>query len=102
VPNLKRERSVSPCDMMRGVKEEDGEVEVGRAVEGESIHDSFYAAHTSVESRAEIEYARGSTSVRSDDTDATVRPNMMAAGHTEETLRAEIRHHSDAQFARTI
>lgn len=96
VPNLGRERSVSPCDMRTGVTEEEEDIRAAGNGEEGSIHDSFYAAHTSVESPAEIDYLRGSTSVLSDDTDATIRPSMMAAGHREETLPPEMRHDSDA------
>lgn len=86
VPNLGLERSVSPCDMRREVTEEEEEHE----------HDSFYAARTTVGSPAEIDDARRSTSERSDDTDATIRPSMLTAVHSDDTLCPEQTNDSDA------
>jgi hypothetical protein len=61
----------------------------------EEEHDSPYVARMTVGSPDEVDYARRLISERTDDTDATIRPSMMATGHTEETLRPEQTNDSD-------
>lgn len=90
VPDLSLERSISLCDMRQRVTEEDEDTEVDRVGEEASIHNSFYAAPTSVGSPAEIDHARGSISERADD-DVTIRPSMLAVGQSGETLNPEQR-----------
>ena len=99
VPNLGLERSVSPCDMRRGVTEQEEDIRAAGNGEEESIHDSFYGARMTVGSPAEIEYARRSILERSGDTDATIRPSMVAAGHSEDTLHPEMMNDSDATIS---
>jgi hypothetical protein len=93
VPNLGLERSVSPYDMRTGVKED---ISTAGNGEDESMNDSFYVARTTIGSPAETSHARISISARSDDTDATIRPSMMAVGYSDEMLRQEQTNDSEA------
>jgi hypothetical protein len=87
--------------MRRGFKEEYEDTGVGRSMEEDSIHDSFYAAPTSGGSLIEIEDGTTSICDHTND-DLLVRPNILAEYKSDERLILDQKKNSNATIRQDV